>query len=407
MSYLRSTPARFVTTALIVFAFNSLTHADNRSIPASPRQKKIEEALISGNLFYDCDAAGSKRCSIDDFMTANRVCALVAIKADLLKYSYFDKQNGFCVDENRPASNDWSKPYGIASVTKALTSTLVGHAIATQFGATTKSEFERILKRPVESFVPQLAAAAPQSGYAGVPLADVLNMRSGVNWNEYGWFGWFSDNARFERRVRHGDQPQLEFANRYRNHRTGAQRPAFNYSALDAAVAAVVAESMLGGEKLTAFLARGLWSALGTEAPARMGIDSAGTGIGPCCFSASVRDMARFGMLVRDMGRNIDGERILPAAWFDIATPRERRMSGVQGLEALRCGEPLEYSYFWWRLPGRPDFTAIGRSGQYIHIYPQNDVVIVQIADWGAWEDGDARQCESFKVHDALVESIR
>lgn len=56
------------------------------------------------------------------------------------------------------------------------------------------------------------------------------------------------------------------------------------------------------------------------------------------------------------------------------------------------------------RVPeGRRDDTAIGRDGQFVHIYPRERVVIVQISDWKAWTSGDFLECETFKVQDVLA----
>lgn len=67
---------------------------------------------------------------------------------------------------------------------------------------------------------------------------------------------------------------------------------------------------------------------------------------------------------------------------------------------------PLDYRYQWWLFPRpRTDFTAVGISGQFLHIYPDEDALVVQISDWGQWKDGDRRECKSFAVHDALVKA--
>ncbi|GEM_PF-4365163 len=126
-------------------------------------------------------------------------------------------------------------------------------------------------------------------------------MRSGVIWREYGWNGWFSDNEQFRRCVRGDWETVTEFASKYRGAATGGETPEFNYSALDAAMAADGAEEMLGSERLTEFLERGIWHAIGAEAPASWAVDIAETAIGPCCFRATVRDLARFGPFVLNM----------------------------------------------------------------------------------------------------------
>ena len=73
--------------------------------------------------------------------------------------------------------------------------------------------------------------------------------------------------------------------------------------------------------------------------------------------------------------------------------------------QSQNLGCRLEYRYFWWLRDKRNDFTAIGRNGQFVHIYPDRDTVIVQISDWDTWSD--PLQCETFLAHDALEAAAR
>ncbi|MDX0432831.1 serine hydrolase [Sinorhizobium medicae] len=237
------------------------------------------------------------------------------------------------------------KRFGIASVARSITSTLLGHAIASKFRARTRGEFHAILSKPVDRFVKD--EQPPRSAYNGVPLDRAMRMRSGVIWRENGWHGWFSDNEQFRRRVRGKWETVTEFASKYRGAATGPETPEFNYSALDAAMAAVAAEAMLGNERLTEFLEHGIWRAIGAEAPASCGVDKAETAIGPCCFRATVRDLALFGLFVLNKGRNADGRQIIPSAWFDIATKGHSSIDKIPwDNPSFNPCCPLDYRYF-------------------------------------------------------------
>lgn len=43
-----------------------------------------------------------------------------------------------------------------------------------------------------------------------------------------------------------------------------------------------------------------------------MEMDKAGTAIGPCCFTATIGDLARFGLLVLRCCQDGDGKEIIP-----------------------------------------------------------------------------------------------
>jgi CubicO group peptidase (beta-lactamase class C family) len=282
----------------------------------------------------------------------------------------------------------------------------MGAAIAERYGARSASDFATVLARPVKAFVPSLALD-PASAYANIPLDHVLRMRSGVRWREWGWHGYFSDNTRLLTDVRQKQTATVEeFARRYRS-RVSAVKPHFAYSALDAAVAALTTEQ-IAGKKLPALAFQKIWNPIGASSAAKWGVDKADTALGNCCFKATSEDLARFGMLVLNKGKAQGATHVVPPGWFDLATSR---VSGgddaiPNGSPSQNASCPMDYRYFWWLRQKRSDFAAVGTNGQFIHVYPNSGVVIVQISDWQGWTDGDRRECESFRAHDALVDAM-
>ncbi len=373
---------------------------ENEPIYPPPKPIGLPEKTEIGDISYAC-RRGTATCRLSEFMEKARVCALLVVRDQKHRIEQFGASDRFCTENGE--KNDPKRLFGVASVAKSITSTLLGHAIATQ-GARTREEFEAVLSRPVEHYVSDLHLFIP-SAYVGVPLDHVLRMRSGVWWTEYGWNGFGSGAAFFSQRVRHLHESVPHFARRYVLRTIWP--PSFNYSALDTAIAAQAADEMLGGMRLTKFLETGIWAAIGAESEAMWGVDKAGTAIGPCCFKATVGDLARFGLLVLRRGKDRDGKEIIPEAWFDIAT-RSRGSADQIPPEnrSANAGWPMHYGYFWWLNAKGTDFSAIGRDGQFIHVFPDNDTVIVQISDWNAWTNGDALEVDTFEAHRALVATI-
>lgn len=376
----------------------------NQTVHAPAVASALPEKLNIGDVSYDCRREGASRCRISEFMKHAKVCALLVVKSGAVRFQAFNRDKDICKDESSDPDGR-SKKYGVASVAKSITSTLLGHVITTKYRARTRADFGRILTQSVGDFIPELAQGIP-SAYVNVPLDYVLRTRSGVLWSEYGWHGLFSGADFFALMVRKSmAQSIVAFAHRYPFRRYGTP-PAFNYSALDAAIVAATAERLLENRSLVSFMETEFWAAIGAEADATWGVDKAGTAIGPCCLRATVGDLARFGLLVLNRGQAPDKRQIVARSWFEIAT---RRVGGGDTIpdesESQNRGCHLEYRYFWWLLKNRSDFTAIGRDGQFVHIYPDRDTVIVQISDWDAWSD--ALQCETFLVHDALEAAAR
>ncbi|WP_309239112.1 serine hydrolase domain-containing protein [Ensifer canadensis] len=373
----------------------------NEPIHPPPKPIGLPKKVEIGDIQYAC-RRGTATCRLSDFMEKARVCALLVVRDQKYRIEEFGPSDKFCKEKGE--RNGRKRLYGVASVAKSITSTLLGHAIAVTQGARTRQDFEAALSRPVDRYVSDLHLFIP-SAYVGVPLDRVLRMRSGVWWTEYGWKGFGSGAAFFSQRVRQMHESVPHFARRYVL-RT-IWRPTFNYSALDTAIAAQAADDMLGGVRLTKFLETGIWAAIGAESEAMWGVDKAGTAIGPCCFKATVGDLARFGLLVLRRGKDRHGNEIIPEAWFDVATISRGQADEIPPENrSANAGWRMHYGYFWWLNAKGTDFSAIGRDGQFIHIFPDNDTVIVQISDWNAWTNGDEREVDTFEAHKALVTTI-
>ncbi|WP_197423399.1 serine hydrolase [Sinorhizobium sp. Sb3] len=373
----------------------------NKDIHPPPKSIDLPEDAEIGDITYTCKG-GTAKCLISDFMETAKVCALLVVRDKKYRIEKFGSPKKFCDEDG--GINDRKRLYGVASVAKSITSTVLGHVIATTQGARTREDFEAVVQRPVGHYVPDLHRFIP-SGYANVPLDGILRMRSGVLWSEYGWLGFLSGADFFSQMVRKRQESVLDFAHRYVLRKPWS--PTFNYSALDAAIAAQTADDMLDSVRLTSFLETGIWAAIGAESRATWAVDKSETAIGPCCFKATIGDLARFGLLVLRRGKDCFGKEIIPEAWFDIATKSRGDVDEIPPEnQSANANWPMHYGYFWWLNPEGTDFSAIGRDGQFIHIFPDSKTVVVQISDWGAWTNGDVLQVETFEAHKALVSAI-
>lgn len=86
----------------------------------------------------------------------------------------------------------------------------------------------------------------------------------------------------------------------------------------------------------------------------------------------SPRDLLRFGELYR-LGGEIDGRRILPAAWIEESwTPRTR---------SPWSGHAYGYGWFSKTAQGHPVHFAWGYGGQMLFVVPSLDLTVVMISD--------------------------
>lgn len=225
------------------------------------------------------------------------------------------------------------------------------------------------LNVPVTDYVPGLKG----SGYEGVSIKNVLQMSSGVYFNEdYGDF--FSDINRFGRIMALGGSFD-DFAASLTRDRDREQGSYMHYVSIDTHVLGMVLRAATGRDIIDYFDEK-LWSKLNTERDAIYVTDTTGEPMVLGGLNLISRDYARMGMLYRNFGR-LNGEQIIPAQWIeDSITPDAHHlMPGKRDTADTRLG----YGYQWW-LPENPDeeFLAVGIYGQYIYVNRKADVVIVK-----------------------------
>ena len=145
------------------------------------------------------------------------------------------------------------------------------------------------------------------------------------------------------------------------------------------------------GRNYAVALSEGLWARLGAERDAFVSVDPAGFAAANGGVCASLRDLARFGRLVLDGGRNASGEQVVPEAWLaDLRRGGDRAMPAALGAPHPSGG----YRSQWW-LTGddHGSFYAAGIYGQYLWLDPTADVAIAKLSslprpdDPTAWKE--------------------
>ena len=132
------------------------------------------------------------------------------------------------------------------------------------------------------------------------------------------------------------------------------------------------------GKRPSEFVSERLWAKLGTEQDAYVSVDPAGAEMMGGGMSATARDLARFGEMLR-LGGRYNGQQIVSAAVADeMFKGGDRRKFAKDPLRHDMVG----YSYhdFWW-VPPTPGVTeALGAFGQHIHINRGARTVIVKFS---------------------------
>jgi CubicO group peptidase (beta-lactamase class C family) len=143
---------------------------------------------------------------------------------------------------------------------------------------------------------------------------------------------------------------------------------AFDYNSTNADVLGWLI-ARLGGGNLGELLQRRIWSKLGAEHDAYMVVDRAYMPVATGGMNTTLRDAARFGMMVRDGGR-FNGQQVVPEAWLDQTLRLNRRhIQNMSNNPKYRKDPWVGYHNMWWVLnPRVGEYCAVGIYGQVIYI---------------------------------------
>ncbi|WP_425403179.1 serine hydrolase domain-containing protein [Hwanghaeella sp.] len=281
---------------------------------------------------------------------------LVLHKGKVLTGSYFNDMS--------PAT-----PHLSQSVAKSVVGALIGilHADGVlDLGA------------PLGDLVPELK----RCGYKDATLNHVLDMQSGVRFTEdYGIPG--------------SDMTRIDIASGWRPARKGEIRPTirdviltlpkvrdhgviFEYRSIETDVAAWVAERVTGAS-LAQLISDRIWSRIGAETEAFFTVDAAGTALADGGFNATLRDYARFALMMAEGGK-VGDRQVVPETWVESLRRGEADKFGAPYTDLSPNGA---YRRHWWiRDLGRGDFMARGVFGQLLYIDPDNRFVAVKLSTW-------------------------
>ena len=252
------------------------------------------------------------------------------------------------------------------------------------------------LQDPVTQYVPELIG----SGYDGVSIKNVLQMSSGVRFDE-NYDDFNSDINRFGRMIAFGGSFD-EFAASLVNEREPGTY--LHYVSLDTHVLGMVLRKATG-RKFVDYFNEKLWSKIGAEDSAAFIVDKFQEPMVLGGMNIRTRDSARFGKLYLDGGQ-WNGEQIVPAQWvYDSTNPDAPHLTpGKRDSSDLDLG----YGYQWW-IPENSDqeFMAVGIYDQFIYVNQKAGVVIVKSsANIDFMKNGFESTTETVEAFRSIVQSI-
>jgi len=255
------------------------------------------------------------------------------------------------------------------SVTKSFFGTL---------GAMLVAEGKLDENAPVSRYVPELK----DSAFGDATIRQVLDMRTGLKYSE----NYLDPNAEIWQHTRaggvlprppgyQGPQTFYEFLQTVK--KEGEHGGSFAYKTVNSdALGWVIRRAT--GQSIGQLLSERIWSRLGMEQDAYFTVDSVGNEFAGGGLNAGLRDMARFGEMMRNQGK-FNGQQIIPASVVqDIAKGGDKSAFPQASFPTL---PGWSYRNMWWVSNNEHGaYSARGIHGQAVYIDPKAEMVIARFA---------------------------
>ncbi|HAT1645712.1 TPA: serine hydrolase [Raoultella planticola] len=362
---------------------------------------------------------GTNTYGIDDFMKRNNVAGLLIIK------------DGHIALERYAQGNTETTKWTSFSTGKSIVSTLIGVAI--------KDGKIKNINDPVTNYLPQMKGTA----YDGVTVRQLLQMTSGVQWNE-DYRDPTSDFSAMFKCIEEG-KANCIIGVMSKLPRAATPGTRFNYKTGETHMEGEVLSAALGGESLSSYLSRKIWVPMGMESDGYWLLESKnGQEFAGGSLSMTLRDYGRFGQFILNNGV-INGQKVLPEGWVAEAgypapdSPENQQGALYSAINDIPhpSANPMGYGYNWWSFPkgqwtawddlanakvwGKdaysstpaknfPNlsgaFTAEGVFGQFITVNQKENLVAVV---WSTWETPwiDPKEHETYSFLDAAIAKLR
>ncbi|WP_102143011.1 serine hydrolase domain-containing protein [Mycobacterium hubeiense] len=237
-------------------------------------------------------------------------------------------------------------------------------------------------------YVPVLA----QSGYAGATVRHLLDMRSGIAFSE-DYLDPMAEVRLLEQAIGWAPRtvpnlPSTMYDFLLTLRQKSPHGGPFEYRSCETDVLGWICEAA-AGVRMPELMSHLLWSKLGAQNDATIGVDSVGTGMFDGGINACLRDLVRFGMLFLTGGTSLTGQQVVAPSWIAdtfsggpdsreafAASPDDNRMPG--GMYRNQC---------WLPYPGDDVLLCLGIHGQMIYVNRSADVVAAKLSSWPLPQD--------------------
>lgn len=314
-----------------------------------------------------CRAADGTPSTVAQVMAATETDGWMVLQSDSVLTEQY-------VGDFEPA-----RPHLLMSVSKSI----VGSVVASLVGSGQIDVGDAVTR-----YIPQLAT----SGYLGANVRDLLDMRSGIHFSE-DYLDPRAEVRVLEQAFGWAPRQSADVPDSMRNFLLSLRQASphggpFNYRSCETDVLGWVCESATG-RRFPQLAAELVWSQIGAEFDANIGIDREGTGMFDGGISATLGDLARFGAMILRNGTSLTGAQVVPASWIEdsFTGGRDSRQAFEASMGDNRMPGGMYRNQFWVPFADRPVLLCLGIHGQMIYVNRTAGVVAVKLSSWPTPQD--------------------
>lgn len=162
----------------------------------------------------------------------------------------------------------------------------------------------------------------------------------------------------------------------------------------------------LTGKTLAELMHERLWSKLGVERDAFWIVDSATVETAGSGLVTTLRDMARFGLMMAQHGF-FNGQQILPSVVVEDIESGGDKEAFARSAAASPANRGYSYHHQWWNTHNvYGAYQAMGYGGQLLYIAPAAQVVIAKFSSYPTPTPAGNEFYSAFAAFPALVEAL-
>jgi CubicO group peptidase (beta-lactamase class C family) len=313
------------------------------------------------------DGTNGKRSTVGDVMAATVTDGWMVVRhGKVLEEHYY---SGMTADSS----------HLLMSVSKSLIATVAGALV---------SERALDVDRELATYVPAIA----NSGYSGATVRHLLDMRSGIAFSEE-YLNPMSEVRLLEQAIGWAprtvpDLPTTMYDFLLTLKQKSAHGGAFQYRSCETDVLGWICEAA-SGVRMPDLMSELLWSKLGADNDATIGVDSVGTGMFDGGINACLRDLARFGSLFLNGGVSLTGKPVVSLSWIvdTLEGGTDSRAAFAASPDDNRMPGGMYRNQFWFPRPGNNVLVCLGIHGQMIYVNRSANMVAAKLSSWPLPQD--------------------